>query len=365
MNENIVEKYQTLQEFVTAARDSLADGPWNYIVGGTETETTQRRNRQAIDSLALRPRVLNDVREIDVSASFMGCDSRLPVFLCPVGGLQSFDENGALTVAAAASNFGVPMMLSSVSRWPVRQVVESSDNVKLIFQLYARNDAAGVDATVDEAIELGLPAYCITVDSAVYSRRERDIVARYVKPWRAVGEGDAAHYQAALNWKDIERIRERFPGPLVLKGIATAEDAKIALDHGVDVIYVSNHGGRQLDHGAGSMAVLPEVVKIVGDNASVLVDGGFCRGTDIAKAIALGADGVGLGRMMCLALASDGAGGIVRMLEILEHELTIAMALLGVCKLSELNASHVTTAEPLVFVHALHSAFPLLKDMTI
>jgi len=206
---NLTEKYLTLQEFVTAARDRLDDHPWNYIVGGTETETTQRRNRLAIDRIALRPRVLNDVSEIDLSCSVFGCKARLPVFLCPVGGLESFDADGALSVAKAASDFGVPMMLSSVSKWPVQQVQGVSDDLDLIFQLYARTDATGVDALVDQAIELNLPAFCITVDSAVYSRRERDIVARFVKPWRADGEGRAAHYQAALNWADIERIRKR------------------------------------------------------------------------------------------------------------------------------------------------------------
>jgi len=365
MNENISDKYQTLQEFVTAAREKLDDPPWDYIVGGAETETSQRRNRLAIDSLALRPRVLNDVSQIDLSSKVFGCDTRLPVFLCPVGGLESFDKDGALSVARAASQFGVPMMLSSVSRWPLRQGYAIEKDLDLIFQLYARSDEAGVDAMVDDAIAFDLPAFCITVDSAVYSRRERDLVARFIKPWRADGEGQAAHYQASLNWADVARIRNRFKGLLVLKGIATAEDAKIAVEHGVDVIYVSNHGGRELDHAAGSLAVLPEVVAAVGDSARVLVDGGFCRGTDIAKALALGAEAVGLGRMMCLALAADGSDGVVRMLEILEQELAITLALLGACNLSELNSSHVTKSEPLAFEHALHGAFPLLKDMGI
>jgi len=365
MESKDTEKFQTLQEFVTAARDKLADQPWNYIVGGAETETSQQRNRLAIDSLALRPRVLNDVTRIDLSSWMFGCNVRLPVFLCPVGGLESFHQDGALEVAKAASQFGVPMMLSSVSRWPVQEVVASVSELQLIYQLYARKNAADVDATVDKAVELNLPAYCVTVDSAVYSRRERDIVSRYVKPWRADGEGEAAHYQAALNWADIARIRKRFHGPLVLKGIATQEDANIAVDHGVDIIYVSNHGGRQLDHVAGSMSVLPEVINVVDGRASVLVDGGFCRGTDIVKALALGADGVGLGRMMCLALAADGASGVVRMLEILEQEMAIALALLGVCQVSEITGSHITTAAPIPFDHALHGAFPLLKNMQI
>ncbi len=366
MNKDLVEQFQTLQEFVVSARDKLADHPWNYIVGGTETETSQRRNRLALDSLALRPRVLNDVSQVDCSTTLCGVASRLPVLLCPIGGLESFDPDGALSVARAAESFGVPMLLSSVSRWPLEQVHAAGEgNLSLIYQLYAREDAAGVDALVDRVLAVDLPAFCITVDSAVYSRRERDIAARFVKPWRADGEGTAAHFQAALNWGDIARIRERYQGRLILKGIATAEDALIAIDHGVDVIYVSNHGGRQLDHVAGSIAVLPEVVAAVAGKASVLVDGGICRGTDIAKALALGADGVGLGRMMCLALAAAGSGGVVRMLELLETELAIALALLGVRELAELDRSHVTEAVPLPFGHALHSAFPLLSDFQI
>lgn len=366
MDNTHAERFLTLQEFVTAARERLTDQPWNYIVGGTETETAQRRNRLALDALALRPRVLNDVTQIDATTRLFSAVARLPVTLCPIGGLESFDPDGALSVARAAERFGVPMMLSSVSKWPVEQVAAQSQGaLQLVYQLYSRDDASAIDRIVDRITALDLPAFCITVDSAVYSRRERDIVARFVKPWRADGEGRAAHYQAALNWSDIARIRQRFPNRLILKGIATAEDALIALEHGVDTIYVSNHGGRQLDHVAGSMAVLPEVVAAVDGRAQVMVDGGFCRGTDIAKAMAMGASGVGLGRLMCLALAADGADGIVRMLEILEHEFHIALALLGVCSVDELTPAHVTTVEPMPFEHALHSAFPLLAEMPI
>ncbi|MGB7301876.1 MAG: alpha-hydroxy acid oxidase [Burkholderiaceae bacterium] len=369
MKNEIEERFVALQEFVVAARDKLADHPWGYVVGGTETETAQRRNRSALDSLALRPRVLADVSNVDSTTTLLGRHSRLPVFLCPIGGLESFDPDGAITVARAASQFGVPMMLSSVSKWPVEKVAESvpasepgKSDLSLIFQLYARTDASGVDALVDRSLALDLPAFCITVDSAVYSRRERDIVSRFVKPWRADGEGTAAHYQAALNWKDISRIRKRWNGPLILKGIATAEDALIAIDHGVDVIYVSNHGGRQLDHVLGSTAVLPEVTEAVNGRAVVFVDGGYCRGTDIAKAIALGASGVGLGRMMCLALAAAGAPGVVRMLELLETEFQIVLGLLGVDRVSDIRPSHVQSCDPMPFDHALSSAFPLLAD---
>ena len=360
------EQFLTLQELVIEARSKLADNGWAYIVGGAETETSLRRNRLALDSLALRPRVLNDVSEIDTAAELFGSPSRLPVFLCPVGGLESFNPDGAMAVAKGATAFGVPMMLSSVSEWSASDLVANHiDPRSLIVQLYAREDAAGVDQWVERSNELSLPAFCITVDSAIYGRRERDIVARYVKPWRAKGEGRSAHFQASLSWKDIERIRSKFKNQLVLKGISTREDAQLAIEHGVDMIYVSNHGGRQLDHSVGSASALVEVVDAVNGQAKVLVDGGFCRGTDIAKAIALGADGVGLGRLMCFALAAAGAVGVERMLELLEEEYRVALGLIGVRSGAQLNQSHIQNVEAIQHDTALLGAFPLLNEIVL
>ncbi len=363
MSSSTQEQFLTLHEFVSAARFKLPDSAWAYIMGGTETETTVRQNRKALDSLALRPRVLNDVSAIDCSSTVFGNFSRLPVFLCPVGGLEVLDPKGALAVATAADNFGIPMLLSSVSDWTPEALLEQTENLNLVFQLYARKDAAGVDHLVERCSALNLPAFCVTVDSAIYSRRERDIAGRYVKPWRAKGEGDFAHFQASLNWKDIERIRNNFSNQLVLKGISTAEDALLAIEHGVDTIYVSNHGGRQLDHSIGSTSALVEIVEAVDRRATVLVDGGFSRGTDIAKAIALGADAVGLGRLMCYALAAAGADGIERMLSLLELEYRTALGLLGVKNGAQLNPSYVRSVDALHHESALHSAFPLLENI--
>jgi len=363
MNKPESETFLTLHEFVIAARQQLTDTAWAYIIGGADTETSMNRNRAAIDSLALRPRVLNDVSSIDTTGMPLGIASRLPVILCPVGGLEAFHADGALAVATASRSFNVPMLLSSVSDWSPKQLVEQvGKELSLIQQLYARSDAEGVDAVVEQSKLLNLPAFCITVDSAIYSRRDRDIAARFDKPWRAKGSGDAAKFQASLNWKDIERIRKNFNNKLILKGIATSEDARLAIEHGVDVIYVSNHGGRQLDHCVGSIDALVEIIDSVNGEASVLVDGGFSRGTDIAKALALGADGVGLGRLMCFALAAAGATGIVRMLEILEEEYRIALGLLGVQDGTQLNNSHVERVDAVQHESALLSAFPLLKD---
>lgn len=358
------EQFLTLHEFVLKARENLDDNSWAYVMGGAETESSVRRNRMALDSLALRPRVLNDVSTIDCTSRQFGVPSRLPVFLCPVGGLEALHPDGALAVAKAASAFSVPMLISSVSQWSPADLLErTEDNLALIFQLYAREDAAGIDLLVDQSMELGLPAFCITVDSAIYSRRDRDIARRFVKPWRARGEGNSAHYQAALNWKDIERINKKLNIPLVLKGIATREDALLAIEHGVEVIYVSNHGGRQLDHSVGSASALIDIVDAVNGRATVLVDGGFCRGADIAKALALGADGVGLGRLMCYALAADGPAGIERMLVILEEEYRTALGLLGVQNGAQLDQTYVQAVDTLHSETAMLSAFPLLEGL--
>src|SRR5262249_22609859 len=167
-------------------------------------------------------------------------------------------------------------------------------------------------------------------------------------------------FQAALDWRTVERIKKRFDIPLAIKGIATAEDAKIAVEHGVDWIYVSNHGGRQLDQGRGSMDVLPEVVEAVGGRAKIMIDGGFARGTDIVKAIAAGAHMVGIGRLQCYALAAGGEGAVVRLLELLEDEVSRCLGLLGVTKFADLDASYLHVAPSVTPPHVF-SAFPLLK----
>jgi glycolate oxidase len=215
-----------------------------------------------------------------------------------------------------------------------------------------------VDDWVRRAGDHGYRGFCLTVDSAYYSRRERDLARRFVKSWRAAATG--LEYQRGLSWDQVKRFKDVHPDvPLVLKGIATAEDADIACRHGVEVVYVSNHGGRQLDHGRGSLAVLPEVVRSVGGRARVWVDGGFVRGTDIVKAIALGAEVVGLGRIACMGLAAAGDAGLCRVLELLEEEVRICLGLLGVTRLDELDGTYLCPETP-VAVPSVVSAFPLL-----
>jgi glycolate oxidase len=351
-------EFECLHEFIVKARANLKQGEWDYITGAAESETTLKRNRLALDSIALRPRVLRDVSKIDASVERLGRRVRLPVLLAPIGSLECMHPEGAAAMARAAGQFGVPHMLSSSGDPGLVPVAQAAPDALRIYQLYVRGDDAFVEDRVRQAIDYGYKAFAFTVDTAIYSRRERDISKRFVVLGRRRATGHS--FQAGLSWRTIARVKEKFDIPLVVKGIATAEDAEIAVEHGVDWIYVSNHGGRQLDHGRGSMDVLPEVVDAVKGRARIVVDGSFCRGADIIKGIAAGADLVGIGRMQCYALAAGGTEGVVRMLEVLEDEIHRALGLCGVTGFDGLGRAYLHPAMPVTPPHAF-SAFPLLK----
>jgi glycolate oxidase len=352
------EEFQNLHEFVRKARANLNQNAWDYIVGAAETETTMRRNRMALDEIAFRPRVLRNVAKVDASVELFGRQLRLPVMLAPVGALEMFDSGAGAAVARGAGAFGAAHMLSSVTEPGLERVAEAAPGALRIFQLYVRGDDDFVEDQVNRALASGYTAFCLTVDTAHYSRRERDIAKRYVRASRLRATG--GDFQKGLEWRTVKLIKDKYKIPLVIKGIATAEDAAIALDHGVDWIYVSNHGGRQLDHGRGAMHFLPEIVDAVAGHAKIMVDGSFCRGTDIVKAIASGADLVGIGRLQCWALAAAGEAGIVRMLELLEDEVIRCLGLLGVRRFAELDKSYLHAATPANLPHVF-SAFPLLE----
>lgn len=359
---NAASQFQTLHEIVAAARLNLNQNLWDYVIGGTGTETTVKRNRLALDRIGFRPRVLEDVSEIDTSASFLGHRIRLPVALAPVGGLEQLGAGGGLAVAQGAGAAGVPFFLSSVTESGLERTAAAASGCK-VFQLYVRGDDRYVDDHVRRAADAGYDAFCITVDSALYSRRERDIANRFAKPWRARSSG--MEYQAGLSWAQIERFkREHARVKLILKGMATTEDAERACDLGVEGIYVSNHGGRQLDHGAGSAEVLPELVETLKGRATVIVDGGISRGTDVVKAVALGADLVGIGRLYVYGLAAAGAAGIMRVIELLEEEVTECLGLLGLSSFSGLDRRYLRSVEAVTEPH-VHSAFPHLHLPTI
>jgi glycolate oxidase len=351
-------EFLTLHEFVKLAHVKLSSGVWDYLTGGSESETTLKRNRQAIDSIAFRPRVLQDVSQLDCSGTFFGKKLRIPVALAPVGSIEVFDEGGAGSAAKAAANFGAACFVSSVSQPGLEATTAAAPGGRTIFQLYVRGDKPWVDDHIRRAIAAGYEAFCLTVDTAVYSRRERDLGKRYRPRGRRLAGG--AEFQAALNWDDVKRFKDKWQIPLIIKGIATREDAETAVGLGVDGIYVSNHGGRQLDHGRGSIEVLPEIVQAVKGRAQIIIDGGFYRGTDVVKAIALGADVVAMGRLYCYALTVAGVEGVERALAIIENEMLSAMGLLGIQRLSQLDKSYLHPAAP-VREASVFSAFPLLN----
>ena len=349
--------FQSLQEIASAARQKLPPDLWDHLSGGSDSEMTLRRNRYALDSLALKQRVLVNVADVDIRATVMGQTLAMPVFLAPVGGfLGMCNAEGAIPVARAAVAKRTTAFISTAVK-PSFEAAQQAVSEPLIFQLYVRSGRQWIEETLDKARAAGYRALCVTVDRAWYGRRERDLISRAnVRE----GFGDP-RFQASIVWSDLVWMKERMGGPLVVKGIACGEDARLAVEYGADVVYVSNHGGRQLDHGQGSIEVLPEVVEGVAGRAEVLMDGGILRGTDVVKAIALGARAVGVGKLLGWSLAAGGQAGIERMLELLEIEIKTALGLMGITSLAQLNPSWVRPGAPCLSMTTT-SAYPWYEE---
>jgi glycolate oxidase len=278
---------------------------------------------------------LRDVSNVDCTRALFGRKLRIPVLCAPVGSLQVFEPGGGATVAAATRDFGNGMILSSVSEPGLDKTAEAAPDGFRIFQLYVRGDSAWVDDHVRRAIDKGYAAFCLTVDTDSYSRRERDIAKRHQR--RRVRVDDARIFQAQFNWRDIERIKKNFDIPLIIKGIATAEDAKLAVEHGVDCVYVSNHGGRQLDQAPASLEVLPAVKAAVGDRMTVMLDSGVRRGADILIAMCLGAQFCFFGRPTLYGAAAGGLPGVKKAVDIFRGEIDLVMGQIGCPSLDQLG----------------------------
>jgi len=342
------------QEVAEAAYRNLPKSSWDYINGAAGSETTMRRNRYALDSYAFLPRVLRDVSRIDCTAEVLGHKLRMPVFLAPMGSMQLMHAEGALAAGRAAGRFGTMQMLSSVARHTLEQVAAGNPGPKT-YQLYIRGDMEWIGRHLDRARAAGYAALVMTVDSAYYGIRDRNLLNRFERP-SARNKDEDREFQTAVTWDDMARIKKAWGGPMILKGIATAADARLAVAHGIEVVYVSNHGGRELDHGRGTTDMLPEIVEAVDHRAEVWIDGGFVRGTDVVKALCLGARAVGIGRLQAWALAAGGETALLGVLEHLEVELRNAMGLLGVTRIADLGKEYLTRVEPLGPWHE-HSSF--------
>jgi len=353
------EEILTTTELVALAKKRLSEAAWEFIVGGAETETTIVRNRHALDSIAFRPRVLRNVEDASPATTFLGMKHRMPVLLAPIASMTDVDPEGALPVARAAAEFGCLMLVSSVTQ-PSFEDVARVAKEQFALQLYADGDEKWVVDTAKRAVQAGAKALCLTVDVPAFGRRERHIHRRHAlagRPFGAQRSGEA--YRASADWTLVEKLKRAVKVPLMLKGIQTAEDAELCVKHGVDIIYVSNHGGRQLDHCRSAIELLPEVISVARGKAQFVLDGGFLRGTDVLKAVARGAAMVGIGKLQMLALGAAGEHGVVRMLEILETELTTSMKLLGTNTIADLDGTYLQPVTPVSVPGAL-SALPLL-----
>jgi 4-hydroxymandelate oxidase len=323
----------TVDDFEPIARAKLPREVYDYYAGGAGAEWTLRENRAAFDRWILRPRVLVGVAERDTSTEVLGTRISFPVLIAPWAFQGLADPDGEIATARAAARAGTIMVLSSTASHRVDDVAKVTDAPKW-FQLYAYRDRGFTKEILRRAYEAGFGAVMFTVDVPFLGKRERDRRNELELP--VEGRGQELDFDPAISWNDLAWIREVAPVPLLLKGILTGEDAHLAVEHGVDGVVVSNHGGRQLDGSPATLDALIEVLEAVGGSLAVLVDGGVRRGTDVLKALALGAEAVMVGRPVAWGLAAAGEVGVARVLEILREEFDLAMSLSGCRSVKEI-----------------------------
>jgi 4-hydroxymandelate oxidase len=334
-------RFVTVDDFESVARELLPKDVYDYYAGGAGDEWTLRENRAAFDRWVIRPRILTGVGERDLSTEVLGTKVACPILVAPWAYQRLAHPDGELATARACADAGTIMVVSSTTIDYLEDVAAASSGPKW-WQLYLFTDRGVTTDMLHRVVAAGYGAVCFTVDLPVVGFRHRDTRNAFVMPL-GLPEDDRV-YDPTISWADIAWIRERAPLPLLVKGIMTAEDARIALDHGVDGIVVSNHGGRQLDGVAAGVTVLPEVVDAVGGRVPVLLDGGIRRGTDVLKSLGLGASAVLVGRPAAWGLAAAGREGVAAVLQILRDELDNAMALAGVRSIAEITPAFVAPA---------------------
>ena len=342
-----------LDEFEAIAREKLPHASYEYFAGGAGDEVSLRENRLAFERIALIPRVLRGGRERSSATSVLGVPVNFPALVAPIAYQQVADPEGELATARAVAAAGTAMCLSSLSTKSLEDVAEASGPARpLFFQLYAYRDRGLTDEIVLRAQANGFKALVVTVDVAVHGRREREYRNEFVLPddcelpcvpVPADHDGPLSPHevtglmQSDLNWDDIERFIALSDLPVVIKGVLSAKDASIAAGLGVAGLVVSNHGGRQLDTAVAPIDVVAEIADAVGDQLEVLLDGGVRRGSDVVKAIALGARAVLIARPIVWALTADGQRGVELALSLLEAEINDTLALCGCATLSEVT----------------------------
>ena len=353
-----------LFEYEELAKQHLEPMALDYYRSGAGDEITLRENRLAINRYQLRPRMLVDVSQRDLTTTILGQSLTIPILIAPMAFQCLAHPEGELATAEAAANSGVVMVLSTMSTQSLEAVAAQKNNTPQWFQLYIHRDRALTQALVQRAEESGYSALCLTVDAPMLGNRECDRRNQFTLPKtlelanlvsmrdlvipKTVEESGLFAYftqqiDPSVTWKDLEWLRSITTLPVLVKGILRGDDALKAYEYGAKGIIVSNHGGRQLDGAIATFEALPEIVETVGDKIDILVDGGIRRGTDILKALALGAKAVLVGRPILWGLAAEGSQGVAHVLELLKEELDLATALSGCASITDIDSSLLTS----------------------
>ena len=372
-------KVASVTDLRRIAKRRLPQGVFDYIDGGAEDEITLAANAEAFTQRTFRPRVLRDVSVVDPSSSLLGRPLPFGLALGPTGFTRIADPDGELAVARAAARAGVPYTLSTLGTRSIEEVAEASGDGRRWFQVYVWRDRGLVREMIERAAASGYEALMLTVDTAVLGRRERDVRRGFSLPpkigletlidgalhpawtWsfvrsepirfanvtgQSVGDGATAvsladyinsQFDPALSWSDIDWMRSVWDGPIIVKGIQTVDDAVLAADAGVEVVSLSNHGGRQLDTAPAILDLVAPVRDAVGDRVEIICDGGVRRGSDIVKALALGANACTAGRPYLYALGAAGERGVDFLLNLLETDVRRTMALVGATTTKDLT----------------------------
>jgi 4-hydroxymandelate oxidase len=340
----------SLLDFEALARRAMDRGAYDYVAGGSWDELSLGENVAAWRRRRLRPRVLVDVARVSAATTMLGEPCAMPVAIAPMAAAGTAHPDGDVAAARAAAAAGIPFILSTFSTRSLEEVAAATPDATRWFQLYVQADPERSRSLVERAGAAGYRAIVLTVDLPVRGYRERDRRTGFDAPAPVAVAGVAADADEpaadlltrSLTWADLAAIRSWAPSlPLVLKGILSADDARLAVEHGADAIVVSNHGARQLDRVAATVDALEEIVEAVRGRIEIWVDGGVRRGLDVAIALALGARGVLLGRPAFWALAAGGQAGVERALAIVREELETALALLGTPTPSDITRAHV------------------------
>ncbi|WP_409254325.1 alpha-hydroxy acid oxidase [Bacillus sp. SCS-153A] len=370
MTEKSQGRHLSINEWEKEAEGVIDKKAYDYIARGSGEEATLRANREAFSHFQISHRVLRDVSNLDTSTTILGHTVPLPVLFAPIGVQAIAHPDGELASSRAAATLNLPFVTSTVSSYSMEEIAQQLKETPRWFQLYYSGDEMVAESMIKRAEAAGYSAIVLTVDTPIMGFRESDHINNY----SPIGEGSGSgNYfsdpvfksllkkpifedkQAALKkqlelfenpavtWDALQRIRQYTDIPILLKGVVHPEDAKLAMKYKVDGLIVSNHGGRQLDHGVATLDVLEEICQVVHGEIPVLIDSGIRRGSDIFKALALGASGVLIGRPYMYGLALDGEEGVRKAVEQILNEFETTMRLAGTVTISEINKSYLVS----------------------